>query len=1132
MPRARELIRQFLQRRRAGEDADPDQLILDNPSLAGLLEQELGPLRAAWSIQTCIHRPMSGPLPGPFLAAEIGSTGRYEVMDVIGTGAFSVVYRAFDRLLRRPVALKVLRSPAAGATLAHALGEGRASARLTHPNIVPVYDLGTADGCVYLAMDLVEGGTLAEHLARCPDGRPPFLTSAQLVRQIAQALDYAHANGVVHRDVKPANVLMDTRGVPRLTDFGLARTLEERAELMGQQGITGSPAYMAPEQAAGQSEQADARTDVFSLGIVLYEMLTGGRPFVADNLEGLLRKVREDRPVPPRHLVPDVPLDLELICLKALEKLPGNRFPTAGAMETELGRWINGDPPGLRRQTRGERVRRWVRQHKVGATAAAMLALVLLVIAGSLALRSLERYRDKIRQEEVRLRERQQQDALRKAAVLVREARLELRAPMWGRVASAQKLLREALRLTATLPAGEQRTQLELDIRSTFVASLGVPDQKPLRPGDSGGLPAVFSRPWPVALHPDGRRMAVGLVKRYGGPGPMVWERGTPWPWPPTRHGELDPDTNRPRLAYSPDGRSLVFLPPTGQVQLWDGLAQRRLAECPPREPQPVVAVGFAADGSRLWCCNAGGRVFALTLPGLREVASWSIGAGVTAAAFSHDASRLAVGDKTGTIRFSSSDPVRDGGPPAPTRTLRDIDGFAVTALAWSPDSSRLAAGSLAETIQLWDIESGERLWGASSFGGEIQTLQFHPTQGWLFGGTVGHGGGLWNAETGRPLLHVPACQTGGFSADGATLAHGRPGGVGFVDLQVPATVRTLHGSANPSYHRAWSRDGRYLASLDRRFEVRTWDVFRSTAVDQFRPLRGEGLSVENAAVALSDDGRYLAYASGGDTHATLVLRDVREHVTVGTWPRRGGFERLGYSEGRFWLVREEDEGSGPYQPWPNPRPVQSVAYELEVGKAPRRLHVVRHGEPGDERRFLDQALSADGRYYLWVGPRRPPQRQRVEVWDLQTRRPIARVRCPVEYRRESLPAYLAPDGRRLSIGGPHGPSQIYDLPSPGSPRTVEGASWLSGDGRWEVGCARGNQRAYQLRPAGQEKAWLELEQDERTVLLKEVSFSPDSRYLVWPNRDGTLTLLDLPAVEARAREFEASPASEKVEKR
>jgi hypothetical protein len=464
------------------------------------------------------HLSISGPPIRVPPAAEVGGIA-HDVIDVIGSGTFSVVYEAFDRLLRRLVALKVLRPRAAGATLAHALREGRASARLTHPNIVPVHDLGTANGCVYLAMDLIDGETLAQYLER-HKGKVPFRTSALILRQLAQALDYAHANGIVHRDVKPANVLIDERGVPRFIDFGLARTLEAGAEGMGQKEVTGSPAYMAPEQAAGRSGEADGRADVFSLGVVMYEMLTGRRPFAGRDLPELLRRIREESPLPPRRLVRDAPIDLELICLKALEKKPEDRFATAGAMETELGRWLNGDPPSLRRQTLWGRCAAGC-DNRVRATAVAMLAAVLLVIGGAMVFRWLERQRDAIRQEEVRLRDKEQQDALRNATVLVTDARVRMRALMGDRVAAAQSTARSPPgdgRLPAGA-AGEAGVGHPLAVRcqprgcltrSTLAGRIRATSRAPsLRPGR---WPSTLrASGWPSARQAAGRRGADGL---------------------------------------------------------------------------------------------------------------------------------------------------------------------------------------------------------------------------------------------------------------------------------------------------------------------------------------------------------------------------------------------------------------------------------------------------------------------------------------------------------------------------------------------------------------------------------------------------------------------------------------------
>ncbi len=271
---------------------------------------------------------------------------RYELGRVIGQGAFGVVYRAWDTVLNRPVALKQLRAGETHApeALERFAREARSTAALRHPHIVPVYDAGQFGGQSYLVSALVEGQNLAEKLAA---GRPRFRLSAEWVASLAEALELAHRSGVIHRDIKPANVLIDQEDRAYLTDFGLAKSDAGQATLTKKSQIIGTPAYMAPEQAAG-NERVDERTDVYCLGVILYELLTGVRPFHGSE-QMLLARIRDEDPRPPRRLDQAIPRDLETVCLKAMAKRPGHRYPDAASFAADLRRYLRGEPVRARR---------------------------------------------------------------------------------------------------------------------------------------------------------------------------------------------------------------------------------------------------------------------------------------------------------------------------------------------------------------------------------------------------------------------------------------------------------------------------------------------------------------------------------------------------------------------------------------------------------------------------------------------------------------------------------------------------------------------------------------------------------------------------------------------------------------
>lgn len=304
-----------------------------------------------------------GPAPAGTVSAEWPTVPGYEILAELGRGGMGVVYKAQQTSLKRLVALKLIRDGAlAGpADRARFRIEAEAAARMRHPNIVQVYDVGEHHGRPYFAMELVEGGSLDEHLARQPLASP---RAAELTRTLALAVHHAHAQQVVHRDLKPANILLRAAGEVsgdssqattlhppltahqlKITDFGLAKRLDCDSTAWTQDGaILGTAGYMAPEQAAGQVREIGPAADVYALGAILYELLTGRPPFQADSWNKAVDQVLHDEPPPPTRWRTDVPRDLETVCLKCLEKEPGRRYASAHALADDLGRFLEGQP--------------------------------------------------------------------------------------------------------------------------------------------------------------------------------------------------------------------------------------------------------------------------------------------------------------------------------------------------------------------------------------------------------------------------------------------------------------------------------------------------------------------------------------------------------------------------------------------------------------------------------------------------------------------------------------------------------------------------------------------------------------------------------------------------------------------
>ncbi len=293
----------------------------------------------------------------------------YEFLGLLGSGGMGVVHKARHRRLDRIVAVKMVAlgrqaTPAEAACLER---EALAVARLQHPNIVRVYEVGAVDGQPYFSMEYIDGGSLAEAIGGVP--QPPD-ASARLACILAEAVAVAHASGVVHRDLKPANVLLTLDGTPKIADFSLARRVDMPSGLTERESRVGTPSYMAPEQATGEGDAAGPRVDIYALGALLYELLTGRPPFRAETHAETLRQVVERQPALPSSLNARVPRDLETICLTALAKEPTRRYPSAQALAADLRRHLHGEPIAARRAGSLERIIRWARRKPAHATLA------------------------------------------------------------------------------------------------------------------------------------------------------------------------------------------------------------------------------------------------------------------------------------------------------------------------------------------------------------------------------------------------------------------------------------------------------------------------------------------------------------------------------------------------------------------------------------------------------------------------------------------------------------------------------------------------------------------------------------------------------------------------------------------
>ncbi len=317
--------------------------------------------------------------------------GDYELLEEIARGGMGIVYKGRQVSLHRIVALKMILAGqfASETEVQRFYAEARSAANLQHPNIVAIHEVGQHEGQHYFSMDYIEGKSLAQIVRENP---LPAEKAAGYLKTITEAIEFAHRQGTLHRDLKPSNVVIDRFDQPRITDFGLAKRIEGTAQITVTGPITGTPSYMPPEQAGAYDGKASPASDVYSLGALLYDLLTGRPPFLGENLVVTLNQVLNAEPVAPRLLSPEVPHDLETICLKCLEKDPQKRYPSAAALADDLGHFLRHEPIAARPVSQWERGWRWCKRNRtVSSLSATIVALLLLAAIGGSVLAIRER---------------------------------------------------------------------------------------------------------------------------------------------------------------------------------------------------------------------------------------------------------------------------------------------------------------------------------------------------------------------------------------------------------------------------------------------------------------------------------------------------------------------------------------------------------------------------------------------------------------------------------------------------------------------------------------------------------------------------------------------------------------------
>jgi WD40 repeat protein/tRNA A-37 threonylcarbamoyl transferase component Bud32 len=809
----------------------------------------------------------------------------YEILGELGRGGMGVVYKARHTALKRQAALKMILAGAHAdqADLDRFKTEAEAIARLQHPNIVQVFEVGEHDGLPFFALELCPGGSLEKKLAGTP--LPPA-EAAALVETLARAVQVAHEGGIIHRDLKPANVLLTEDGTPKITDFGLAKKLDAPGATSSGV-IMGSPSYMAPEQAAGRSKAVGPPADIYALGAILYELLTGHPPFKAATPMDTLVQVVTDEPVPVRRVQPKVPRDLETICLKALAKVPGDRYPTAQALADDLRRFQDGEPILARPAGTVERLLKWSRRHPAWAVAYVLVVLVLGLggVGGTLA--RLWQLAEDARQEAQNQREEAEKQ---------RDEADEQRQEAERRKAEADRVGQELKKTNEEVEKKNEevgKKNEEVEKKNEEVRKKNeevekkngeIEEQKELVRRALYGAQMKFAD---LAWHENRLADLRRLLERYKpGPGddPNKSLRRFEWDslW---RLSEGDLPTLKvaknsgQRVFISPDGASLVVRGPDGMRPEFlpvtvtpDG--NRMSVRVSSVGNSTVESVCFSPDGARVASASPDGKVRV-----------WDARTGQEALALKgHEKSATGVCfSPDGTLLASSSFAdvkVWDARTGREVSTLGAADWF--TSVCFSPDGKRLAAATgqqlKAGEVKVWDVRTGREELSLKGNKGPVKCVCWSPDgtrlasaseADVLFGEVK-----VWDARTGRVELSLKEERPGQvfsvcFSPDGSLLASGHNQTVAVWNARTGEQVGMLKGHTTFVKSVCFSPDGTRLASAadtqsgagEQPGEVKLWDL-RSGR--ESRSLKG------HTCVCFSPDGTRLASAAGDDGSVRL----------------------------------------------------------------------------------------------------------------------------------------------------------------------------------------------------------------------------------------------------------------------